>query len=211
MSEREYVENNKLLLEINIKEFSEYIQKANKVREIPYIEGKCRLPIKYSNDEYYEWRKIKYWGKLINARYAKDADMKDFLISNSKTANKPRFVKVNGQEIYNQAGGSFNRSFIRNVLHEYFKEHIKDVKPLDNINDYPLYIWMQFWINDQGKGNIDNDNKWPWEKFFNDTLTECGIIPDDNINIVNDSRKTTILIPDDENQELIIKIYGKGI
>lgn len=203
-------EKEKELFRITIDNFSEYIQKTKKVRAVPYIKGKCRLPKKYESEEDFEWRKIKYWGKYVEARYAKDADMKDFLISNNKTANKERYVKVNGQEVYNQAGGSFNRAFMRNVLHNYFKKYLVDIKPIEDIEVFPLYIWIKFYIHDMGKHNIDNDNKWPWRKFFQDSLTEAGIIPDDNVQYVNDNRETTYLIPDTEQQKMEIIIYGKG-
>lgn len=203
-------EKEKELFRITIDNFSEYIQKTKKVRAVPYIKGKCRLPKKYESEEDFEWRKIKYWGKYVEARYAKDADMKDFLISNNKTANKERYVKVNGQEVYNQAGGSFNRAFMRNVLHNYFKKYLVDIKPIEDIEVFPLYIWIKFYIHDMGKHNIDNDNKWPWRKFFQDSLTEAGIIPDDNVQYVNDNRETTYLIPEDQEQKMEIIIYGKG-
>lgn len=203
-------EKEKELFRITIDNFSEYIQKTKKVRAVPYIKGKCRLPKKYESEEDFEWRKIKYWGKYVEARYAKDADMKDFLISNNKTANKERYVKVNGQEVYNQAGGSFNRAFMRNVLHNYFKKYLVDIKPIEDIEVFPLYIWIKFYIHDMGKHNIDNDNKWPWRKFFQDSLTEAGIIPDDNVQYINDNRETTYLIPDTEQQKMEIIIYGKG-
>lgn len=203
-------EANKELFRITINDFSEYIQKTQKVRPIPYIKGRCKLPKKYESDDLYEWRKIKYWGRSIEARYEKGALEKEFLISNNKSANKARFVKVNGQEVYNQTGGSFNRSFMRNVLHEYFHEFIKDIKPIEDINVYPLYIWIKFYIKDMGKHNIDNDNKWPWRKFFQDSLTEAGIIPDDNLQYINDNRETTYLLPneDDVEQKMEIIIYG---
>lgn len=203
-------EKEKELFRITIDNFSEYIQKTKKVRAVPYIKGKCRLPKKYESEEDFEWRKIKYWGKYVEARYAKDADMKDFLISNNKTANKERYVKVNGQEVYNQAGGSFNRAFMRNVLHNYFKKYLVDIKPIEDIEVFPLYIWIKFYIHDMGKHNIDNDNKWPWRKFFQDSLTEAGIIPDDNVQYINDNRETTYLIPEDQQQKMEIIIYGKG-
>lgn len=200
------MEKDKELFRVTIDNFTEYIQKTQKVRPVPYIKGKCRLPKKYESDDEYEWRKIKYWGKNIEARFEKNST--EFLISNSKSASKPRLVKVNGQEVYNQTGGSFNRSFMRNVLHEFFKDYLKDIKPIDNIEVYPLSIWIKFYIHDMGKRNIDNDNKWPWRKFFQDSLTEAGIIPDDNINVINDNRETTYLIPDDQEQKMEIIVYA---
>lgn len=202
-------EGNKELFRVTINNFSEYVTKTNKVRPKPYIEGKCRLPIKYQGDDY-EWRKIKYWGKIISARFHKDADMKDFLVSNSKTANKPREVKVNGQEVYNQRGGAFSRMVMRDILHSYFEEHFKNIKPIEDIEVYPIGLWIKFHIHDMGKRNIDNDNKWPWRKWAQDTLVDLKIIPDDNVNIINDNRETTYLIPDDQEQKLEIIVYSNA-
>lgn len=202
------MEDKKELFKITINNFSEYIRKTQKVRPVPYIRGKCRLPKKYESEEDFEWRKIKYWGRNVEARYEKGKSDKEFLISNNKTANKERHVKVNGQEVYNQTGGSFNRAFMRDQLHNYFKKHLKDVKPIDDIEVYPLSIWIKFYIKDMGRHNIDNDNKWPWRKWFQDTAVEMGILSDDNLYIINDNRETTYLIPDDQEQKMEIIVYG---
>lgn len=198
MSERE------LLSSIRIDDFSEYIKKANKTREIPYIKNKCRLPKMYDNDDY-EWRPIKYWGKNIEAIFRKSDGL--MMISNKKTANKPKLVKVNGQDIYNQRNNSFGRNFLRNFLHDYYKPYLENIKPFNNIDDYPLTIEFLFYVHDMGKHNIDNDNKWVWAKGFRDTLTELELIPDDDVKCISRDESETILIPDDQNQKLIINIY----
>jgi len=197
-----------VLLSINIDNFSEYIKKANKAREVPYIKGKCRLPKMYDNEDY-EWRKIKYWGKHVEVIYRKSDGI--MIIANKKTANKPRLVKVNGQDIYNGVSNSFSRNFLRNFLHDYYKPYLADVKPFEDLDKFPLIVELLFYIHDQGKGNIDNDNKWVWAKGFRDTLTEMGIIPDDNCYIISRDESETILIPDDQEQKLIINIYGRKI
>lgn len=194
------------LLSIQIDNFSEYIKKANKARELPYIKGKCRLPKMYDNDEY-EWRKIKYWGKQVEVIYRKADGI--MMIANKKTANKPRLVKVNGQDIYNQKNNSFSRNFLRNFLHDYFKVYLEGVQPFEDIDQYPLTVELLFYMRDEGKHNIDNDNKWVWTKGFQDTLTEMKIIPDDNCNVISRNESETILIPEDQEQKLIINIYGK--
>lgn len=199
-------ERNKLI-SIEINNFSEYIKKANKAREVPYIKGKCRVPKMYDNEEY-GWRQIKYWGKQVEVIIRKSDGL--IMISNKKTANKPRVVKVNGQDIYNQKNNSFSRAFLTNLLHTYYKDYLKEVNPFKDLSVYPLTIELMFYIHDEGKHNIDNDNKWVWEKSFQDTLTELELIPDDNVYIINRNEKETVLIPDDEEQKLIINIYGKS-
>lgn len=201
------MEKNRLIKEIIIDNYSEYIKKANKVRPIPYIKGSKKLPQKYSDDNVFEWRKIRYWGRPIEARFLKGASDKEFLISNSKTANKPRLVKLNGNDIYNQSVNSFQRSFIANVVTEYYEDHIKDLEVIKDIDNYPLNIWIKFFIHDMGKRNIDNDNKWVWNKFFQDTLVKNKIIHDDSIQYINDTRLTTIVIPEELEQKMVIGIY----
>lgn len=200
-----YLNNQTKLVTIEIPNFSEYIKKANKARELPYIKGKCRLPKMYDNDDY-EWRKIKYWGKHVEVIVRKSDGLQ--MISNKLTANKPRLVKVNGQDIYNQRNNSFGRAFVSNTLHTYYKEYLKEVNPFEDLNNFPLCIELMFYIHDEGKSNIDNDNKWVWEKGFQDTLTELGIIPDDNCYVINRNEKETVLIPNDQEPKLVINIYG---
>ena len=63
-----------------------------------------------------------------------------------------------------------------------------------------------------GKHNIDNDNKWPWRKWLQDTMVELGIIPDDNLQYINDNRETTYLLPneDEVEQKMEIIVYGES-
>ena len=196
------------LISIEINNFSEYIKKANKAREVPYIKGKCRIPKMYENEEY-GWKQIKYWGKQVEVIIRKSDEL--VMISNKKTANKPRLVKVNGQDIYNQKNNSFSRAFLGNILHTYYKEYLKEVNPFKDLSVFPLTIEFLFYIKDEGKHNVDNDNKWIWAKSFRDTLTELGIIPDDNCYIISRDESETILISDEEEQKLIINIYGKKL
>lgn len=198
----------KLIESIEINNFSEYIKKVNKVRPKPYIKDKCRLPKKYSSDEY-EWRKIKYWGKVIEVRFKKGEG--SFLISNSKSANKEKFVKVNGQDIYNQRDNSFGRAFLKNFLTDFYIPYIEKIDKIEELDCFPLCIEMLFYMHDMGKRNIDNDNKWVWEKGFQDALVKMDKIIDDNPHIISRNEKETIFIPDDEEQKLIINIYGRGI
>lgn len=208
------MENRQLIQKITINNFTEYIKKADRVRPVPYIKGKStsRLPKMYSDEDKFEWRTIHYWGKKIEARFDKqESDDSNFLIANSKTANKPRLVKVNGQSIYNQSGNAFGRAFMRDKVHDFFGQYLKDIEPFDNLDAFPLSIWMKFYLHDMGNRNIDNDNKWPWEKFFQDSLVEAGLLKDDSNQYINDNRKTTFFIPDAEEQKLVVEIYGRTI
>lgn len=196
--------NSELIEKIVIDNFSEYFQTTAKIRPKPYLKNRINLPKKYQNSDY-EFRKITYYGKEIEALVRKSDGM--MVPSNSKTVDRPRIKKINGQDIYNQNAMTFGRSKIVTMLHDYFKKHV-NIEPINDIEKYPLTVEMLFYVHDMNKNNIDNDNKWIWTKCFQDTLTEKGVIPDDNVYVISRNITETILIPEDATQQLIINIYG---
>lgn len=192
--------------EIVIDNFSEYIQTSSKVMPKPYIKGKINIPLKYQTEDY-GFKKTLIRGKEVEVLIRKSDGL--VLTSNTKTVNKPRIKKVNGQEVYNQAAMTFGRSKIVNILHDYFNKYLKDIEPITD-NYYPLSIHMEFNIHDMGKNNVDNDNKWIWRKCLQDSMVDNKVIPDDNIKIINSNTEVTNLIPEEETQSLIIRVYGKN-
>ena len=130
------------------------------------------------------------------------------LVCNTKTVGKPRFKKVNGQDIYNGNTSRQARANLVKMIHNKFAPYVKDINPIEDVTAYPLGIHLNFYVKDQGRQNIDNDNKWIWEKAIQDTLVENKIIPDDNPYIVWENVKRTILIPEEDEEKLVIEIYG---
>jgi len=192
-------EEKQLLVSISINDFSEYIEVSKARRAVAYIKGKCRLPKKYDNENYIFNSK----GQLIE----KDTGIK--IVKNSRSVGTPRYKKINGQEIYNGNISRQARASLVKKIHEYFKPILKDIEIPTNIELYPLTLELLFYIHDMGKNNIDNDNKWIWRKCVQDTITELEKWPDDNNYIVNRNEEETILIPEDQTQELVINIYGR--
>lgn len=189
-----------LLVSISINDFSEYIEVSKKRMAKPYIKGKCRLPKKYQTNDYVFDKKNRLIEKLTGK----------VVIANTKTVGKPRLEKVNGQNIYNGTANPIMRSALINKIHNYFKPLLKDVVIPKDIEYYPLCLELIFYVKDQGKFNVDNDNKWIWRKCIQDTITELGIWPDDNVNVISRNEEETILISDEEEQKLIINIYGQS-
>lgn len=190
-----------LLVSITIDDFSEYIKISQARRAKPYIQGKCRLPKKYSTDEY-KW--------VVKGKQTVLARVSDglILVANSKSAGTPKYKKVNGQDIYNGNVSRQARASLVKAIHQYFIPYFKDIQTIDNIDNYPLSLELQFLLHDNGKNNIDNDNKWIWRKCIQDTLTELNIIPDDNPQIISKNSEETIFISPETPQQLIINIYG---
>lgn len=191
------------LLSIEIDNFSEYIEVSKKRRSKPYIQGKCRVPKKYLGSDYHWVKKGKFF---VLAR------VQDGLIltSNSLSAGKPKYKKINGQEIYNGNISRQARASLVKKIHEYFIPILKDIPVFDDISQYPLTLELLFYIRDQGNNNIDNDNKWIWRKCIQDTISELKKWPDDNNYVISRNEEETILIPEDQEQKLIINIYGKS-
>ncbi len=188
------------ILSITIDDFSEYIEVSKARRAKPYIQGKCRVPKKYSGSDFH-WR-------LRGKNYVlASVETGEILVANNKSAGTPKSKKVNGQDIFNQRLAPFARAALVKKVHNYFIPYVKDI-PSFNIEDYPVTVELQFHIKDQGKFNIDDDNKWLWMKCFKDTLTELKKWEDDNVYVTNGSNTKTILIPEDQEQKLVINIYG---
>lgn len=196
ISEREIISS------IVIDDFSEYIKIAQKANSKPYEKDKCRVPNKYSTEEF-GW--VKKGRKNVLTRLSDGV----ILTSNPGIAGKPRYKKVNGQDIYNGNVSRQSRASLVKNIHLYLHEFINKINKIENIELFPLTLEIMFYIHDQGKHNIDNDNKWIWTKCIQDTLVECEKIVDDNPHIVSRNESETILIPEDQEQKLIINIYGR--
>lgn len=178
--------------------FSENILISKERRAIPYIKDKSRIPKKYMNDKY-------IWDSKGHLTH-KETGVK--VVKNSRTAGKPRYQRVNGQDIYN--GNTFRqgRARLAKLIHEKFTPYLREIEPLLDIKNYPLGLYLNFYVHDKAKENIDNDNKWIWEKCIQDTLTQLGIIPDDNPYIIWENIKRTILISFEKEEKIVIEIYG---
>lgn len=179
--------------------FSEYVQISKKRRAIPYIKGKCRVPKKFSNETVYDWNSKGYlYNKLTG----------EVLVRNNKSVGTPREQKVNGQNIYNGNVSRQARASLVKALHEKFAKYLKDIDPITDIKHFPLGIHLIFKVHDKFKFNLDNDNRWIWEKAIQDTLVQEKIIPEDNPYIIWENLKRTILIPNEIEETLIVEIHG---
>lgn len=178
--------------------FSDYVQIAKSIRGKPYKKGKCNVPKKYQGENF-DWNNKGHLVRLSDGLV---------LTANPKLKGKPRVKKVNGQDIYNGNVSRQGRAFLIKVLHERLSIFIREIEPIIDVKHFPLGIHLNFYVHDKGKNNLDNDNRWVWEKAAQDTLTELKIIPDDNPYIVWENIKRTILIADEKEEKLVLEIYG---
>lgn len=144
--------------------------------------------------------------KVGNYLYACDSEGNRFL-KNTKTAGKPNIWIMNGQDLYN---GTLNwrlRKSIAKYFHEYFSKYIKEqLKPLEISEGMKISVSCD--IYEIRRGNMpDISNMWLLEKFFEDALQECSIIPDDNPDyIIESGRKKYYWVNNPEERKLIFTI-----
>lgn len=189
----------KEIVKIEIPNFNEYIRQAEKRKAKPFIKGnKKKIPKKYQNDDY-SWN---------NKGYLIEKATGLVVASNALTVGKPRDWRINGQDIYNQAVKHSARSGIAVKMHNKFIPSLKNIKPLSE-DLFPLSLRVNFYILDENKReskarNIDNDNRWIYEKSIQDTLVLLKIIPDDNPYIINENCKKTIFVENEKDCKLEI-------
>jgi len=187
------------VVKITIPKFSEFIRIANKRSVKPFEKSsKTKLPKKYQTEDY----------KWNEKGYLVDAVTGIVVPKNPRMAGQPRDWRINGQDVYNQKVTHNGRNAVATKMHEKFKD---DLNKIDHINEdlYPLTMRLNFYILDQNKikdktKNIDNDNRWIYEKFIQDTLVELGKIPDDNPYYINGNFKKTYFVEDPEDVKLEI-------
>lgn len=132
-------------------------------------------------------------------------------IKNPKKAGKPNTWRINGQDLYNAVMDWRKRKKMATFYHDYFSKFIlEQAKPIlfteDMIGIYGLSISCD--IYEIKKFPIpDVSNMWLLEKFFEDSLVNCNIIPDDNPNYVLESgRKRYHWVNTQEERKLVFNI-----
>jgi Holliday junction resolvase RusA-like endonuclease len=128
------------------------------------------------------------------------------IVANPIAAGTAKYVPINGQLFYSNSGGEFTRGKVIKELHNYFKEILKDVKPFQH-KHYPIVIQMS-WYYPYGYKTPDNTNvSFAYTKAFEDTLTEMGIIEDDEVRFVTGSFPIYTPVPKFEDRKLVFTFY----
>jgi len=147
-------------------------------------------------------------------------------ITNPKKA-KPKYVKLNGQLLYNSNVNRFARNTLMDNIHKYVMNKIpKRLK----IYNFPIkvkfiiktvinhgsiqrrnevIIWK--YPDDNYVPNYDLDNMLQlWVKGSLDCLVKAKIIPDDSVQYINNIEYEFEAIEEFDNREIIIQIYEKN-
>lgn len=185
------------VITITVPNFTEYIKVAESKKLKPIVKGKRKIPKKYLDETKYSFDDK---NRLIELSTGK------LVPGNPNVVGKPRYWRVNGQDIYNQKVKTFQRNNYIGMLHNYFSNLFEKEFENIRIKKFPLNLSIIFYVKDMQDHNIDNDNKWIWEKVIQDTLVESKILPDDNPRIICQNTKRTVLVDHEEDVKLIIKL-----
>lgn len=157
----------KILTTIEIPLFIKDVQLSKKRRATYYKKtSKKPLPKKYQH--------LKYNKKGILV-----SELGIPVIANPRAVGTPRFKRINGQEIYSGMPHHMRSKIVKSIK-DSFKDILKKHGP---INQFPIQLEMKLY-DSIGNANWDLDNLWIYNKCFQDSLTDAGIIPDDHIGYI---------------------------
>jgi len=170
-----------------------------------------------TNPKYWEWKDrdklpIKHKNRLrINPLirgtkiFCCDEEEERFL-KNTKSAGKPNLWVMNGQDLYNAMMNWRMRKTVAKYYHTYFSNYIKEqLTPIDIPEGKFLSISCDIY-EVKRKMMPDVSNMWLLEKFFEDALQECGVIPDDSPDYVIESGRKRYHWVEEEDRKLVFTI-----
>jgi len=143
---------------------------------------------------------------IRNKDYCCNSEGERFL-KNTKSAGKPNIWLMNGQDLYNATLNWRLRKSVAKYYHEYFAGFIKAQLTPITIPE-GKYLSISCDIHEIKRGQMpDISNMWLLEKFFEDALQECEIIPDDCPDYVIESgRKRYHWVEKPEERKLVFNI-----
>lgn len=139
--------------------------------------------------------------------YCCDNETHEKFLKNSKKAGQPNIWMLNGQDLYSAVLNWRLRKSIAKYYHDYFSAFIRaQLTPITIPEGKFLSISCD--IYEIKRGNMpDASNMWLLEKFFEDALQECSIIPDDSPDYVIESgRKRYHWVTTPEQRKLVFNI-----
>lgn len=140
-----------------------------------------------------------------------------------------KYVKINGQTIYNGQMSRFSRNILMHNMHTYLLNYLKGIK----IKEYPIRIELIIntvinhdsiqrrfnkslgeykitWktpVEDYEPSNDVDNLSWVWIKAFNDALKIGGCIEDDNLKYIKGYSVDFEPVKELKDRNLNFKIY----
>lgn len=167
-------QNNKFLI-VKIPEFKTKFEISHS-RRAKYFKYGDKIPKKYSNRNGYDFLN----NFLINI------DTRQKIVKNTRVAGTPKYWTLNGQSLYSGNMHQMVRNKVTKEVHEYLSSFIEESVPIELKTGE--YLRIRCILSElKGVANWDCSNRWPWIKWFEDTLVESGKISEDKITVVRDS------------------------
>lgn len=168
-------QDNKLLI-VKIPDFKTKFEISHSRRAKYFDTENDKIPKKYSNGDLYSWMNTTIYDRLTGKK----------VIKNTRVAGTPKYWVLNGQTLYNGNMHQMVRNKVTNLVHGYLSSYLKESVPIELKTGE--YLRIRCILSElKGVANWDCSNRWPWIKWFEDTLVETGIISEDKITVVRDS------------------------
>ena len=165
-----------LLQTITVPRYITRIKVADK-RRAKYYKAGNKIPKKYSNKDY---KFVK--GFLVDLNG-------DRVIANPRSVGKPRYEAISGNKLTSGYSSPFIRNKITISLHNFYRPFVRSMRV---ITKYPIRMEWDFYTT-INQTNFDLSNFWFYLKYFEDTLVEEGIIPDDNVEFITHSASPKLI------------------
>lgn len=202
-----------VLLDVEIDDFITKIQ-TSKARKPIYYEYNGKYPVPSTKSKHiapngnkkYVWLKRKI-GTKIKTILCYNTEEFEPVLKNSRSAGKPRYLAIKGNNIYSGFGGYRNRVIIINSIKDSFRPYFTGKK----IANFPIYLTFTFYdelnlvTSTDGNQTQDLDNlSTLYVKAVQDLMKSEGVIPDDNLVYI---RKLSVEFIESTNKKLAIKAF----
>lgn len=165
------------MIQIHIPDYLRELQ-VSKTRRPKYYKNPKKLPKQYQDETRYVFKE----GKLY------DKEKKLFPCANINLLEKPRYVRINGNDIMRMHSRVWGK--IVKALHEMFSEAIKAQVTREEALKiaFPWKVSLEF-RTQHGYADWDIDNPWIYEKCFHDALKKAMGFDDSILKITNGGEK----------------------
>src|SRR4051794_5813762 len=164
-------ESTKPVIRIVMASYPEYVQLTEGRRPVYYLTEEYSkerpLPKKYQG-MYYIWKKGRLWSVTD----------KQWVLKNARFRHQPRYMKINGQGIWNGTISKWTRNKVRDALHAYFHPYVDKLLPFNVPLGHYLHLEYIFYFPFEARGVLALQDYFnhalPYQKTFEDTLVALG-------------------------------------
>ena len=188
--------NSICLATIEIPQFITKIPISNKARPKYYSKKSKKIPPTYKKKYTFDKK-----GYLVDTKGNR-------ILANPRTAGKPKYENLSGNKLISGYSTPFIRNKIAEELHKFYRSYIQNYYDTNGpIDQFPLQVTWDLYTTLEKK-SWDASNLFFYYKYFEDTCTEVGLIPDDSIQYITWSPGPK-LIPINlwENRKFVFKFF----